>query len=79
MANVNRMRSKRRMELTVSGTEKQEDRHVTQQSMPSPAKTTANLLRTALLPIIYTPAQLHETFKSFKPLQYNKRERLTNS
>ena len=45
---------------TVSGTDEQEGRHAMQQSMSSQVKTNTNLIRTALLPIIYTPAQLHE-------------------
>ena len=53
---------KEEMELTVSGTNKQEGQPVTQQSMSSQAKTNTNLIRTSLRPIIYTPAQLHEMF-----------------
>ena len=64
VTNPTRTRSKRRMETTVSGTDNQDGRHVTQLSTPSPAKTIINLTRTSLWPIIYTPAQLHETISS---------------
>ena len=59
----NKTWSKRRMESTVSGTDNQEGRHVSQPSMLSKAKLDINLIRTSPQPVTYTTAQLHENFK----------------
>ena len=67
MANVNRMRSNRRMESSVRRTYNHEGRHVMQQSDSSPTKTDTDLIRTPLRPIIYTPAQLHENIVNCIP------------
>ena len=68
--NETKTQSKQRMKPTVSGTDDQEYRHVSQPSTSSEAKFDVCPVTTPARHIIYTTAQLHENFKEGDVLFY---------